>query len=153
MSLSANVWATSPQKAANLSIRPLWLVYRLPTIFHHFLFHLTRNVTNRVSKTGAEMIVWPWNTVTVLSTGIPIVIHLKLHLNGVGEVELWRLRNPVRDTIATELSVEHILVHVKHWIQAIFLCNVHTLNYLKWSMLWILWLWWLTIGTTEGKDS
>ena len=88
-----------------------------------------------MSKTGAEMIVWPGHTVTVLSARIPILINLILYLDGVREVELWGLGNPVRNTVATELSVEHILVHVKHWVQTIFLCNVDTLNYLKFDLM------------------
>ena len=92
-------------------------------------------------QTGTEMIAWPTNFVTVLSiiswnlsmklklkspARISILIHVILYLQGIGKVELWRLWNPVWNSIATKPPVEGILMHVQHNIEAILLCIVDT---------------------------
>ena len=70
------------------------------------IFLLTTGITTSAS---AEVIVWPLNTVTVLPGGIAVLVHLVLHLQRVGEVELGRLWHPVRHAVTTELPVEHVL--------------------------------------------
>ena len=63
-----------------------------------------------------------------LPARISIFINIIFNLQRVGEVELRRLRNPVRNSITTEPPVKDILMHVQHHIEAILLCIVDTCN-------------------------
>ena len=80
-----------------------------------------------MGQAGGEVVVGPGDTVallpgeegaerwevvftTSLPAGVAGLVHLVLHLQRVGEVELRWLGNPVRHSVTTELPVEDVLM-------------------------------------------